>query len=45
MQPVEMKSEEMQSVEMKSEEMQVQKMQFKPEMQLPVSDVKPKRLL
>ena len=36
MQSVEMKPEEMQSEEVKSEEMQ-------PEMQLPVSDIKPKR--
>ena len=41
-----MQSVEMQSVEVKSEEMQPQpkpEMQFKSEMQLPVSDVKPKR--
>ena len=49
-QPVDMKSVKMLSVEVKSEEMQPQpkpEMQFKPEMQpeiqLPVSDVKPKR--
>ena len=40
MQSVEVKSEEMQSVVMKSEEMQPE---VQPEMQLPVSDVKPKR--